>query len=275
MKQTMKDILLVSDIDGTICPMFGVVPQRNIDAVKRFQSMGGHFTLATGRHLALVSDLAETFAVSAPLILANGACVYDTKRQECIYNEYLPACAVEIVRRLSSYSKLVAVRVMAEDGVVYNAYQREGEAPDKDAYTKYFVDTLPLEELAHMRWRKALLMSEPEDTEEFRAYIDEQHFEGVDFVASSEFYYEMIPVGVSKANGLRLVAEHLGIELKNTVAIGDYDNDLEMLCTAGLGVAAGNAAENVKAAAELVVCHSENGCLGDLVEYLEEKLAGK
>lgn len=68
---------------------------------------------------------------------------------------------------------------------------------------------------------------------------------------------ELIPVGVDKGVGLVRVAEALGVPLADTVALGDSDNDLEMLRVAGVGVAMGGAAPHVRAAANLVTAPLE------------------
>ena len=66
---------------------------------------------------------------------------------------------------------------------------------------------------------------------------------------------EIIPKGIDKGRGMKLVCDYYGIDLKDTIAFGDSMNDYEMLKTAGTGVAMGNACEQLKAAADLV-CES-------------------
>lgn len=59
-------------------------------------------------------------------------------------------------------------------------------------------------------------------------------------------------MGVSKADALRALCAHWGIGTEDTLALGDGDNDLEMLRAAGLGVAMGNASAEVRRAAGFV-----------------------
>ncbi|MEG1428454.1 MAG: Cof-type HAD-IIB family hydrolase [Hydrogenoanaerobacterium sp.] len=270
MKQTMKNILLVSDIDGTICPEFGVFPQRNIDAVKHFTELGGHFTLATGRHFSLVKELVKQFEITTPLILVNGSCIYSFESKSFIYNKYLPKTAEKYLTELSQHSALSLVRIMADDEQLYTTYMQGGAEPDANEYTRRYIKTKSMNEIKHMNWRKVLLIFDPKNGDEFKNFVDSKNYPDVDFVSSSSFYYEMVPKGISKGNGLKMVAEMLNIDIKNTVAVGDYDNDLSMIKAAGLGVASGNAVECVKNAASLIVCNSQDGCLGDVIEYLEK-----
>ena len=74
---------------------------------------------------------------------------------------------------------------------------------------------------------------------------------------SSKALLEVQPNGITKASGLRQLADALGISLEQVIAFGDYDNDAEMLQAAGLGVAVGEATPACLAAADLLVASPE------------------
>jgi hypothetical protein len=63
---------------------------------------------------------------------------------------------------------------------------------------------------------------------------------------------ELVPCGYSKATGLEVVRQALGLEVADTYAIGDSVNDLDMIRAAGTGIAMGNASEVAKEAADYV-----------------------
>jgi hydroxymethylpyrimidine pyrophosphatase-like HAD family hydrolase len=73
---------------------------------------------------------------------------------------------------------------------------------------------------------------------------------GTDYVVGWTAWLDLSPVGVSKASGLAIVAERLGIGQVDVLAIGDGRNDIEMLRWAGRGVAMGQAVEETRAAAD-------------------------
>ena len=80
---------------------------------------------------------------------------------------------------------------------------------------------------------------------------------------------EFTAQGVSKATGLRFLADYLGLTLAQTMAIGDSENDAEMLRAAGLGVAMGNAYPQVKALADAVTDDNESdGVAKAIQKYL-------
>ena len=76
----MKDfseLLLVSDFDRTLTDRNSRIPQANLDAIADFKARGGLFTLATGRSIPMFEAQAALVPSNAPLILYNGAAVYD------------------------------------------------------------------------------------------------------------------------------------------------------------------------------------------------------
>ena len=76
---------------------------------------------------------------------------------------------------------------------------------------------------------------------------------------------EMNAAGVTKASGLHALASHLGIAMTETVGIGDADNDRAMLEAAGLSVAMGNAAEDIKALCDVVTADNDHNGVGEAI----------
>ena len=86
---------------------------------------------------------------------------------------------------------------------------------------------------------------------------------------SEEASLEFSPTGVDKGSGLLALAELLGIAREATIAVGDADNDLPMLRVAGLGVAMGNANDNARRAASVMVADNDHdGCAEAIRRYL-------
>jgi Cof subfamily protein (haloacid dehalogenase superfamily) len=77
---------------------------------------------------------------------------------------------------------------------------------------------------------------------------------------------EVLPKNGGKANGVRTLIKDLGVAPENIMAIGDGENDIEMLKLAGLGVAMGNAAAEVKAAADEVVSSNNADGVAEAIE---------
>ena len=74
-------------------------------------------------------------------------------------------------------------------------------------------------------------------------------------------YLELLPANACKGRALGWVAQHLGVALEHTIAVGDQENDLEMIRAAGVGVAMPHAPERVRAAADRIAPAPEAGGL--------------
>lgn len=91
------------------------------------------------------------------------------------------------------------------------------------------------------------------------------HFDGMYFLPTNTIYFEIMPTGVSKAQALRRLCARLDVPMENTVVIGDYYNDIDLMRAAGHAVAVDNAPPEVKLAADEVVASCTSGGVG---EYL-------
>ena len=81
--------------------------------------------------------------------------------------------------------------------------------------------------------------------------------------------WEVVPASCSKANGMDLIAEHLGVSLEDCYAFGDSHNDLPMLTHVSHSVAVGNAPQDVKEACRYVAPRVEENGIASILETLE------
>ena len=101
-----------------------------------------------------------------------------------------------------------------------------------------------------------------------KSAIREQGF-NLRAVISEPFCVDVMNPEVNKWNGLKELLRRIGMEREDVVAVGDYDNDLEMILQSGIGVAVGNARECVKARADYVtVRDNESGAVADMINEL-------
>ena len=98
-----------------------------------------------------------------------------------------------------------------------------------------------------------VIIRDPDATaDDFVALASELGLHGTDYVVGWTAWLDLAPMGVSKASGLAHVAEQLGVDRADVLAIGDGRNDIEMLTWAGRGVAMGQAVQEVRDAADHV-----------------------
>ena len=78
-----------------------------------------------------------------------------------------------------------------------------------------------------------------------------------------------MPKGISKASAMNKIVELFKLDPKKTIAIGDYDNDIAMLESAGVGVAVSNACENLKNAADYITVSNDEHAIKKVIEDVE------
>ena len=108
------------------------------------------------------------------------------------------------------------------------------------------------------------------DMEERKAAWEElSECKDLNLVSSLKYNIEINAAGVNKGKGLIALGKMLGIEREEIMAIGDGDNDIEMITEAGVGVAMGNAEEAVKCNADYVTgTNDEDGAARAIVKYV-------
>jgi hydroxymethylpyrimidine pyrophosphatase-like HAD family hydrolase len=114
-----------------------------------------------------------------------------------------------------------------------------------------------------------VIIRDPEATaDDFVALAEELGLHGTDYVVGWTAWMDLAPKGVSKASGVAYVAERLGIDASDVLALGDGRNDIELLRWAGRGVAMGQAVQPVRDAADDVTAGvNEDGAALELSRY--------
>ena len=114
-----------------------------------------------------------------------------------------------------------------------------------------------MESLAGKASTKLIVLAHPDEIPRVRRELA-PHLNGLTTVVSDPEYLEITASGVHKGAALLALAEHFDLDISECMAIGDADNDCQMLATAGLGVAMANASEATKAAADVVLDRNNN-----------------
>ena len=95
-----------------------------------------------------------------------------------------------------------------------------------------------------------------------------QFLPGCESTRWNPMFTDIVPAGGNKRVGMEKMLEHLGIAREETMAFGDGGNDIPMLAYAGIGVAMGNASEEVKKYADFVTRSvDEDGIVYALQHY--------
>lgn len=261
----VSDLLLVSDMDGTLLTRDKRISDRNMEAVRRFTSYGGRFTIATGRSVVSAERYVKLLELRQPAILFNGAAVYDYGKKGIIWHTDLIPEAIDYVRDIMRDFPTVGVEVLTEEQIHiprWNRYVTRHVCTENLTYRLSTVDEIS------SGWLKVLFALDHDLIPSLASYVREKNYAGVDFVESDQHYFEMLPQGNSKGTALLQLADILQVPHDHLIAVGDYYNDLEMIRKAYLGVAVSNAPNEVKDAADLVLGSHEEDAFADLIDLI-------
>jgi hypothetical protein len=270
MFEDINKVLLITDMDGTFLPSSKIPGQRSIEAIADFQSKGGKFSIATGRAIQAAQQYFESFSVNCPIIMSNGGMVYDLSSKTQIHDVFVPDFTRDIVSEILRDNPDVGCEVLTLDAV-YVPQMTPMEAKHnvicKVEPVLCGVDEMPGD------WYKVLFAIEPEKMERLMDYVEKRGWTGVDFVRSAPEYYEILPQNISKGSALEKMRSLCGMEDYTFVAMGDYNNDIEMLQAADVAICPSNAVEEVKKVCDLVLDVScEEDAVAAALEYIYGRL---
>ncbi len=270
MFEDISKVLLITDMDGTFLPSSKIPSPKSVAAIRRFQQQGGKFSIATGRAIQAANQYFDSFSVNCPIIMCNGGMVYDLNGKRQIYDVFVPDSTRDIVKQLLKDNPDVGCEVLTLDNV-YVPQMTPMEAQHnvicKVDPVICAVDDIP------DNWYKVLFAIEPEKMDRLMGYVEAKGWSGVDFVRSSKEYYEILPLNISKGTALEKMRDICGMEDYTFVAMGDYNNDIEMLRAADFAICPSNAVDDVKEVCDLVLDFScEEDAVAHAVEYIYSRL---
>lgn len=256
-------ILLCTDLDCTLLSSKSTVSDENIKAINYFKEEGGKFTFVTGRVPKGAGLIQKWVEPNAPIVVFNGAGVYDLEKEELLWGTYLPESAKKVVEYVEDRAPSFGLMVCTDEKIYHPSINEWVEANYK--LENFLPDTTPWSEIKE-KWKKVIFvvneidMPVVIDAVEKSGYKDEFHF-----VRSCANYYEMLPKGQNKRTGVEKLCKLTGISKDKTIAIGDNENDIEMIEYAGLGIAVGNATDSVKKIADLVTVTNDEDAVARVI----------
>ncbi|PSL05215.1 HAD superfamily hydrolase (TIGR01484 family) [Haloactinopolyspora alba] len=263
-RRRRRPTLVALDLDGTVVGYegFQAMPTEAVtDAVRRVTEAGSHVVVATGRsvhstvHLFEPLGLKEGFAVCS-----NGAVIVDVATGEPVHVE-----TFDVGDPVRYFTEQVPDALLAVEELG-RGFRVTGEFPVGELEGEVTVvdhDDLianPVTRLV-VRWPDG-------DRHRLSEIAAQSGLRSIDYAIGYSAWLDIMPAGVTKASGLRHVAQRLDVAAEDALAVGDGHNDLEMLTWAGLGVAMGQSADDVKAVADEVCGDvTEDGLAGLLERF--------
>lgn len=273
--------LIALDLDGTLFNKDSIISATNKEELNRVAAEGVKIVISTGRPFnglpfEQIKDTPIEYALTT-----NGGAVYRIEGKECLYENGME---IDLIMPVLEWilSREIHIDVYM-DGVGFTPIRcREnlGRLAVPESMRNYMRATrTPVEDLAAYvsdcgkKIQKINLNFYPQPDGTFLHRDETIKFlkanSAIEVVSGGFNNFEINKAGVSKREGLRFLADYLGTDLEHTMAMGDSENDLSMINAAGIGVAMGNASDDVKAVAKYITTtNNEDGVAAAIRNFI-------
>ncbi|MCD4826407.1 MAG: Cof-type HAD-IIB family hydrolase [Acholeplasmataceae bacterium] len=268
-------MLAVFDLDGTLLNSKSRLSDNHINALIAAKQKGMKIVVASGRIYPMLESYIKKIGVVDFVISANGASIDQVSNQRIIKQIYIDQIEAKmivefchknqieclILKREMSYYPAQSKRL--EKFLNYNHISKVMgyDAMELTQYDTSFSDFQHIEKL---------LINEKNESEVQKLIDFIKSNTNLQYTKSGKLLLDISSRGVSKEIALKKVCDDLSIGLNQVVAFGDYDNDIGMIKTAGLGVAPQNASKNTLDAADYVTLSNDEDGVSVLINKLIE-----
>ena len=261
--------LIVSDFDGTLLNDNNQVPEAVKSAIDKYVASGGIFAVCTGRMLRSILPRVRGLGLNGLVVAYQGTVIADIGSGKIIRSGGI-SCedAAEVCKFLESINANINVY---SDEVLYTNLNKN------DKHLKLYeeitgVDAISVNGITDVVLKngkdcqKIACLVAPEDRAELFEKIKSRFGNKFDVTCSAKVLVEISPFGSTKGEALKYLANHYGVDISRSIAVGDNLNDMSMVEAAGLGVAVGNAVEELKEAADFVAVTNNDGAVAQIIE---------
>lgn len=276
--------VIVTDLDGTLLNDDKEISQENIDALIQAQQQGYTVVIATGRGFTMIQQYAKQIKLDefgGYIVGFNGQHAYEFSTNTFHENQEIDGL---IVSKVVNFAKKHQLQLVMEKKDTYYTYtpitlfpltiamwyaklrrkQLKRTHQDYHVFTKYSVPsdmkmvTIKPNKKTFDSMPKLGLSQMPSKIVNKRDLILESFGSHLEVTQVAPFWFDLVPKGTNKGNGLVWVSERLGVPMNQFIAFGDAENDIHMLKSVGFGVAMKNAMPHVQSMVDLISDYSNN-----------------
>lgn len=248
------DFIIVSDLDGTLTLNDGSVSKENVDAIKRFQSQGGIFTIASGRSPEYIKEKFDYFIPNAPIIALNGAVLYDLDKDESISSNRLTDIDIDLFCSIYDNPHCTQVVVVTVDKGSLRI----------DGITEYDLTEILNN---YSIYKMVFIFDSTETPIQLRDELLNKYGNRYNIFRSWPHSLEILDKEADKGKMLFKLKELC--QNRKIVAVGNFENDLLMFNCADIAVAVNDADECVMNSVDLVL---DKGYQESAIENLISKI---
>jgi len=263
----MRYKLIAADMDGTLLNSESQITRRTIYTAKKAMDAGVLFVVATGRSMRGVEFVNEQFDKDMPFIIFNGASVMMGKSKKVLFNKFLDVdLAMEVYELGQRYD--LPIVLWTDKHLWVNRVCGVTERYSRYSNTDLNIIT-DIGDLAGENIYKLFWVDTVDNISQHQSVMQEHFKERINCHSSRPDYLEFVSPEAGKGGAMAELGRVYGIDRSEMIAVGDGYNDLSMLEYAGLGIAMGNAPDNIKAACQdVTLTNNEDGVAAAIEKHV-------
>jgi Cof subfamily protein (haloacid dehalogenase superfamily) len=256
--------LIATDLDGTLLNSKHELTPYTEQVLRKVMDRGVHVVLATGKSRNSAIKLIERLGLTTPGVYLQGLAVYGgdgTITHQQTLDEHILRRVIDFAEEhdqtLIAYSGL---RILCRNENEFTSRLQLVHEPLPELISPFsgILGSVPINKMYFTCRREDM----PALREKLKTLINGT----ATVVQSTHEIVEILPLGMSKGAGLKLLIEDMNVAPENVMALGDGDNDIEMIQLAGIGVAMANAMPRVKEVADYITASNDEDGVAQAIE---------
>lgn len=254
--------IIALDMDGTLLDDNKKITEENKKALMRAKDKGVKVVLSSGRPkdglIKFLNEL-ELMQDNEYVLSYNGCLVQEAKSGKILHEVGLKGTDLHYIYTLSREFNVNIHAFSEKHGLITPKMSKYTEVEASlNGIEATIIDFFDIPDDENII--KIMLVDEEEILDEAISRLPKEAYDKYNIVKSTPYFLEIINKNGNKGEGLKALADHLGVKREEVMAFGDASNDREMIEYAGLGVAMENAMEEIKEVADYITCsNNENG----------------
>lgn len=264
--------LIAFDMDGTLLNSQKEISKPTVIALNKAINYKKYVVLSTGRAIVELSDYKDELSNLQYGICESGALVYDFKNQKIIHQDTIPLPIIKKILDIACHKDIMIHLLTNGNSVICKDDLDKMKKYNMDIYKPMFTRVATtIEDICDYAKKNKvekinLYHTTPDDRK--KTYETLKNLP-LSFALAETTSLEITSLNVTKAKGLKVLCNYLNIDIAESIAVGDSNNDLDILKTAGLAIAMNNANDNIKSVCDIIVNDNDHdGCKEAIENYL-------